>query len=266
MKKFDINDYEDFKNIVSSASAGTISFQPKPLFQPLYRGQSKNSYQLKPGIARYCKSPKEIQDLEENLINDFKKLVTNISYYRNIILLNNEASDYENDWRWLEQMQHFRIPTRLLDWSNKPEIALFFAVESNEKEVGQFWINKTPLNWYCDKHFEINPDEEKLNIICKSSSFTTENYNNKIGKKRENFQGGYFSFQDFKRSLIPMEDQADLKKDFLKYTINPDSKKILLDKLAEQYITKETIYVEYDDKIEKLIDDLKLKYNLQNCN
>ncbi|MFA9193762.1 FRG domain-containing protein [Flavobacterium sp. FBOR7N2.3] len=131
MKKFDINDYEDFENIISYASAGTLSWQPKPLFEPLYRGHSKKTYQLKSGIARCCKSAKEIQELEENLINDFKKLVTNISDYKNIIHLNEEISDYENDWRWLEQMQHFRIPTRLLDWSLKPEIALFFAVESD---------------------------------------------------------------------------------------------------------------------------------------
>ena len=58
-----------------------------------------------------------------------------------------------------------------------------------------------------------------------------------------------------------MEEQIDVKNLFLKYTINPKSKKILLGKLAEQNITKDTIYVEIDNEIEKLIAELKSKYN-----
>lgn len=59
-----------------------------------------------------------------------------------------------------------------------------------------------------------------------------------------------------------MEDQADLKNEFIKYTINPKSKEVLLEKLAKQDITKETVYVEFDNEIEKLIEVLKSKYNL----
>ncbi|RTY70284.1 FRG domain-containing protein [Flavobacterium sp. LB2P53] len=263
MKKFDINDYKDFENIISYASSGTLSWQYKPLFQPLYRGHSKDTYKLETGIARKVKSAKEIQELEANLIIDFKQLVTNISDYRNIIHLNNEILDYENDWRWLEQMQHFRIPTRLLDWSLEPEIALFFAVESEETEIGQFWIYKTPLNWNCDDHFPVNPYEENLNIISNSSSFLVKKYEDKIAMKRIAVQKGKFSIQDFNKCLIPLEEQTDLQDLLLKYTINPKSKKDLLEKLAEQNITKETVYVEFDNEIEKLIEGLKSKYNFK---
>lgn len=261
MKNFDINCYEDFEKIISDASFGTISWQSTELNYPLYRGQSKNSYQLKSGISRYANSASEIKKLEENLIIDFKKLVNNISDYRKIIHLTDDISDYENDWRWLEQMQHFRIPTRLLDWSSKPKIALFFAVESNETEIGQFWIYKTPLNWRYDDHFAINPNKENLNIISNSSFHTEEKYKDKIAEERRAFQAGKFSIQDFNKNLIPMEEQTNPKNLFLKYTINPDSKKVLLKKLAEQNITKEKIYVEFDDEIEKLIEELKSKYN-----
>jgi hypothetical protein len=261
MKQFDINDYEDFQNIVSQIQFGRMPFIGEQ-YQELYRGQSKNIYQLKSGISRYAKSAKEIKELEKNLINDFKKLVNNVSNYRKIIHLSEDNVDFENDWRWLEQMQHFRIPTRLLDWSLKPEIALFFAVESHENEVGQFWIYKTPLNWNYDDHFSINPNKEELNIISNSSFRVEEKYKDKIAEQRRSFQAGKFSIQDYKRNFIAMEEQVDIKNLFLKYTINPKSKKELCEELAQRNITKESIYVEIDDEIEKLIIELKSKYNL----
>jgi hypothetical protein len=261
MVEFEINNYEDFRNIVSQVQFGRIPFIGEQ-YQELYRGQSKDSYQLKSGISRYAKTAKEIKELEENLIKDFKNLVNNVSDYRKIIHLSDDNEDFENDWRWLEQMQHFRIPTRLLDWSLKPEIALFFAVENHENEIGQFWVYKTPLNWNCDDHFFVNPYKNNLNIISNSSFRVEEKYKDKIAEKRRSFQAGKFSIQDYKRNFIAMEEQIDVKNLFLKYIINPKSKKELLKKLAEQNITKDSIYIEIDNKIEKLITELKSKYNL----
>lgn len=261
MKNYEINNYQDFQNIISEIQFGRIPFISEQ-YQELYRGQSKNSYQLKSGISRYANSAKDIRKLEENLIIDFKKLVNSISDYRKIIHLTDKNTDYENDWRWLEQMQHFRIPTRLLDWSLKPEIALFFAVESNETDAGQFWIYKTPLNWNCNDHFSINPYENNLNIISNSSFRIEEEYKDKIAEHRRSIQAGKFSIQDFNKNLIAMEDQVETQKLFIKNTINPNCKQEILQILAKQNITKETIYVEIDDEIEKLIDALKSKYNL----
>ncbi|GJM24414.1 MAG: hypothetical protein DHS20C16_08290 [Phycisphaerae bacterium] len=45
---------------------------------------------------------------------------------------------------WLILMQHNGVPTRLLDWSESPLVALFFAVSQDEKVDGELWAMFPP--------------------------------------------------------------------------------------------------------------------------
>lgn len=91
-----------------------------------FRGARRATYDLSPGLFRHpeIKLSRDLLELEWQLLTDYRhqappfaKLVP--------------ASDLE----LLFIMQHFRVPTRLLDWTENPFIALFFALENARDEI-----------------------------------------------------------------------------------------------------------------------------------
>lgn len=91
-----------------------------------FRGHCSNNYKLQPSIYRSPFSP----DDEDFFTSKFKsKAIPFLSS-----LPQKSSSDDSDYWEWLFIMQHYKIPTRLLDWSESALIALAFAVMFRKHE------------------------------------------------------------------------------------------------------------------------------------
>jgi len=99
-----------------------------------WRGQSLADWKLLPGIFR----GKWDRRIESSITNRFK--LHSPSRY-------SKCPHNDDPAGWLFLMQHYRLPTRLLDWTESILIATYFAVEKDFKKPGAIWaISPTRLN------------------------------------------------------------------------------------------------------------------------
>lgn len=91
-----------------------------------YRGHAKCVWKLEPGYIRLSNPPSE-----HTLLKKFRQ---NASF-----LLSNKP---ENSFDWLFLMQHYGVPTRLLDWTESPLAALYFAVSEkvHKNDNAALWL------------------------------------------------------------------------------------------------------------------------------
>jgi len=130
-----------------------------------FRGVSKRSFTLTPSLFR-CRQGKNLEsedivELENDLFFEFQ---AKARFTEGVAL---------SDWDVLFLMQHYRAPTRLLDWTEILHVAVYFAIESSDDghpEPPRIYV-MNPYLWnkklgysrdlYSPRNFSWDEDEEE---------------------------------------------------------------------------------------------------------
>ena len=173
MKLGPVKNWQDFVTTImpfmamSSAGLHRFGLEYPPY---LFRGHTQEKYKLAASIFR---------DPDDK----FKVTVTKSFFKdeRNIIgMVRNRLADYLNcsEWDLVAAAQHYSIPTRYLDWTSNPFVALAFAfkhvieeVEGRGEGAGEqtpvVWALKTNVDDFCIPKSEDSPVPEEVGAKTK---------------------------------------------------------------------------------------------------
>lgn len=117
--------------------------------RPWWRGQADSAWSLVPGLYR-----KGFASKEHNINNRFRMMAK--ARHANCPTSGDPLA-------WLFLMQHYRLPTRLLDWSESPLVAVYFATVA---EVG----DDTDAALWALSPTGLNLQQRKREAICMPGS------------------------------------------------------------------------------------------------
>ncbi|HEX2954735.1 MAG TPA: FRG domain-containing protein [Bacillota bacterium] len=234
-------------NILSNTAQGAMT-------ELWFRGQVRTTFPLLPSIGR----PDTINPtMEDAYLSKFESLV--IPYVQQLpaFPLPGGVPTY---WSWLVMMQHYGVPTRLLDWSRYALAALWFATNPEDRSIrpeeidAAVWIlNPTKL----DQAFNFNPnlkpgyipnmEEPGFTLQFGPRSQVLPNFKPAaaiapVNNPNIQAQSGTFTVFPRKKELIPLENFEDASNYLLKICINNANFKDIQTQLRHYGITRLSLF------------------------
>lgn len=123
----------------------------------LFRGMATDKFEIVGRIQHDIKY-KRGTFINDDIVENIEKEILHNFMQRARIFLPNPV---KNDWEWMSLARHYGVPTRLLDWSRDPQVALWFAVQDQKAHMHEksvFYI------FYPSKEFKIHHGDKLFNI------------------------------------------------------------------------------------------------------
>lgn len=140
----------------------------------IYRGQSSSSWKLTTSLERACgnKFGREFAVKSENYARE--------QFSSRFHLYDRENVSPSTTLEWLSLMQHYGVPTRLLDFTSSPYAALFFALETYDVQ------NRPDIAIYCINYSELM--DVSLGLIKDQDGNFDETRESIVGKQDQVFE------------------------------------------------------------------------------
>ena len=199
-------------------------------YEYCYRGHDDKSYKLNPTIYR-----------NNNFIENEDKII------REAIMRNpEEFLNLKTNFEILAKMQHYEFPTRLLNLTENPLVALFFAVSSKDKKDGSvivFKIAKDIIKYYDSDTVSI------LSAIAKTEHSKFKLFNEEL--KQQILSNEDASLKEIRSRLNKNTEQNSITTVF-NYISSKNSKKNIKEKLRDIFnSTKLVNYITQEIRTEK---------------
>jgi hypothetical protein len=166
MKEIEIKSWDEFQTTIASQSYKDW----------LYRGQADSSWKLESSLFRILKKNEKIRNYNKKRFARFARFVrlNKENYETEIInhfmksahLYLSSVPDKANKFDWLSVMQHYGAPTRILDFSFSPYVALFFALSEIKTEAAVYCIKFREI-MEIDKEYYDNIENKYKKIMEK---------------------------------------------------------------------------------------------------
>ena len=199
MKEIEIENFTELHSVIEKYNARTV----------IYRGVKSVTYPLLPKIGRIV-PPDAVGSRERNEQEILRLFKERAFQYLDFT----PASD----WDWLALGQQYGLPTRLLDWTDNPLVACFFAVDETSEEDGVIYAYHNESYIAVEKH----PDPFNYKEVGK---FIPKHLTQRITT-----QGGLFTVHpkpyepfesdDMEKIIIPNRIRSGLKETLNKYGVD----------------------------------------------
>ena len=168
-----------------------------------------------------------------------------------LLLLPNRPQE---EWEWLFVMQHYGVPTRLLDWTESPLVGLYFSVNEHPRDEGVLWallpvelnrLGNIPTHSGDLPAFDEDPFLRSYlpSVLAGESQSEMKTVAFIAPRNTERSQAQHTVFTITHRDLTPMEDLGS-HKHVWRYLIPARAKKTVLEELQRLSITRLTLFPE----------------------